>query len=95
MSAKRKTAPTELQTIATPASEAEKQAAEAKAVLADASASEGVAPTPSPARELQEQLQSRVSGGGKVSSVYDMGRILAASSGITAILGVFFFFGIW
>ncbi|MEQ9315680.1 MAG: hypothetical protein RLN72_07495, partial [Henriciella sp.] len=66
-----------------------------RAIVADASVGEGVAPAPSPARELQEQLHNRVSGGGKVSSVYDMGRILAASSGITAILGVFFFFGIW
>ena len=49
----------------------------------------------SPARALQEHLEQSISGEKKVSSVYDMGRILAASSGITAILGVFIFSGLW
>ncbi|MGB3627250.1 MAG: hypothetical protein WA989_15565 [Henriciella sp.] len=95
MSAERKINPQDLQTIATPAGEAEQQAAEARTNVADANERERVEPAPSPARKLQEQLHKTISGENKVSSVYDMGRILAASSGITAILGVFFFLGIW
>lgn len=95
MSAERKIETNELRTIADPAAKAEQQGVDARVSFKDAGAADDVAPTPSPARELQEQLHDKISSDRKVSSVYDMGRILAASSGITALLGVFFFFGIW
>ena len=63
-----------------------------------AEAHAGEAPA-SPARELQdelhERLEEKMSAGPRQGRVMDLGRILAASSGITMILGVFIFSGIW
>jgi len=52
-------------------------------------------PTPSPARVLQEQLQEAVVREEPRRSVMDTGRVLAVSSGITAIMGVFIFSAMW
>lgn len=87
MAAERKLQETEVQ----PASTAESGTSEPAVSIADQDA----AATSSPARELQEHLHKSISGKTAVSSVHDMGRILAASSGITAILGAFIFSGIW
>ena len=50
----------------------------------------------SPARELQERLEETLkSEEPRQGSIMDIGRVLAVSSGITMILGVFIISGIW
>ncbi len=49
----------------------------------------------SPARALQAKLEESINEEKPAKPLYDTGRILASASGITAILGVFFFSGIW
>ncbi|WP_084417777.1 hypothetical protein [Henriciella litoralis] len=49
----------------------------------------------SPARELQEHLEQKIAAPSPKRQIMDMGRVLASASGITAILGVFIFSGIW
>ena len=87
MAAERKLQESELQSAS--------QVGSGKSEPAVSIADQDTAATSSPARALQEHLQQSISGKTAVSSVHDMGRILAASSGITAILGAFIFSGIW
>ncbi|WP_084398431.1 hypothetical protein [Henriciella aquimarina] len=49
----------------------------------------------SPARAMQDQLHHSLTSQPRSKSVMDIGRVLAASSGITLILGAFIFSGIW
>jgi hypothetical protein len=50
----------------------------------------------SPARSLQTHLETSLTGRKtRRSRVMDIGRVLASASGITLILGVFVFSGIW
>lgn len=61
----------------------------------DVSGHMAAAPSASPARELQERLEQSVHQEPPTGRVIDLGRVLASASGITAILGVFFFSGLW
>jgi len=49
----------------------------------------------SPARSMQEHLQRSIENPAPRTRILDTGRVLAAASGITTLLGVFFFYGIW
>lgn len=52
-------------------------------------------PAGSPARKLQEDLETRLSASGRKARIIKLGRFLASVSGITLILGVFLISGIW
>ena len=49
----------------------------------------------SPARSLQAHLETSLVAPSTKARILDIGRILASASGITLILGVFVFSGIW
>ena len=61
----------------------------------DVADTENVEATESPARSMQERLQQSIQTPAPRTRLMDTGRVLAAASGITTLLGVFFFYGIW
>lgn len=70
-------------------------AATAKPELGEARGDEHDTAADSPARSLQAHLETSLSSPSTKSRVMDIGRVLASASGITLILGVFVFYGIW
>lgn len=69
--------------------------AERSARLKDVSNQRDLEGTDSPARRMQADLQDSISEEPQPSSPMSIGRVLAVSSGITTLLGVFIFSGIW
>ena len=65
------------------------------APLEDVSERRGVDGPESPARQMQTELQNSISAQSRRDRRADLGRVLATCSGITTLLGVFIFSGIW
>lgn len=49
----------------------------------------------SPARLMQAQLLQSMQSDGRRGRIMDVGRVLASASGITTLLGIFIYYGIW
>ena len=49
----------------------------------------------SPVRTMQAQLLQSMQSDGRRGRIMDVGRVLASASGITALLGIFVYYGIW
>ena len=69
--------------------------AESPVALENAQASQGAGPVESPARTLQQRLHDALHVEDRRELMWDVGRVLASASGITTLLGVFFYYGIW
>ena len=65
------------------------------APLEDASGREDLEATESPARAMQAQLEQSIQSGKRRERIMDIGRVLASASGLTTLLGIFFYYGIW
>lgn len=62
--------------------------------FADAQSSPDAEPVESPARTLQQRLHDALHIEDRRELMWDVGRVLASASGITTLLGVFFYYGI-
>lgn len=72
----------------------ERETPASAAQLEDVSAATDIESAESPARAMQDHLHRSIQTPSRSSSVMDIGRVLAAASGITLILGVFIINGI-
>ncbi|MEM5516968.1 hypothetical protein WNY37_08395 [Henriciella sp. AS95] len=95
MSAKRKLDHSDAQAAPEEVRETAKTERNSATTVGKADLESDTQPAPSPARVLQEQLHESISSEKQRAPAMDIGRVLAASSGITAIMGVFFFSGLW
>ena len=86
---------TQKKTSAEPQYTPDAEEPETGAALEDVSEATDVEASESPARTMQDRLHRSLSDQPRSGSVMDIGRVLAAASGITLILGVFIFNGIW
>lgn len=65
------------------------------APLEEVSGRPDVEASESPARTMQEKLVRSMEAYQKRERIVDIGRVLVSASGITTLLGIFFFYGIW